>query len=164
MRVRCRQHSFMHGPEEPLGCTNYLLSIAPQGSCPMENSHITTFATRTNCGQIDDVVISSSRKQVPLKIYCDGKLKSQFVMVSPVQTISTRCEIREIVGDKIHHITPVGQGFIRYNHRSKTDRRVWIHYWVWLVYSPDLHHSHRFGDNPIHFFMICDNVFCLKTW
>jgi hypothetical protein len=72
----------------------------------MENSPITTLATRTNCGQIDDVVISSSRKQVPLKIYCDGKLKSQFVMVSPVQTISTQCEIREIVGDKEFTISP----------------------------------------------------------
>ena len=151
------------GLEEPLGCTNYILSIAPQGSCPMENSPITTLATRTNCGHIDDVVISSSRKQVPLKIYCDGKLKSQFVMVSPVQTISTQCEIREIVGDKEVTISPqLGKDLLDTSIEVRqTDVSEYTTEFDWftaLIYIIPT----GLGTILSIFFMICGTVFCLK--
>ena len=78
--------------------------FAPRGKKQLltiyQGVHITYFKTTNR------LVVSTSRKKVTMRVYCDGIFENQFTLSTPLKSFPTTCELRELNGDIETIISP----------------------------------------------------------
>ena len=68
-------------------------------SCPTLPAPSETSAIRTDCQTSNGLVISTSKKKSTLRVYCDGIFETQFTISTPLKSLPSTCELKELNGE-----------------------------------------------------------------
>ena len=96
------------GDTTNIDCEKFIMgeSTTDLSSCPMASTNIETAAIRTDCQTENGLIISTSKDQTVLKIYCDNAFNKQLQLSVPLKSIPTACEVRELIDNVEYVLAP----------------------------------------------------------
>ena len=141
------------------------MATANSNSCPLIGTNIETSAVRTNCQTENGLVISTSKDELALKIYCDNEYNSQLLISSPLKSLPTTCEVRELVDNIEYTLAPqlnedlIDTTFDLGNNLFKTEMETSNVRWFKLIQN-----SLPLGFGVVAFMgiMVCATTFCIR--